>query len=86
MSIFPCVYFGGGGVLICLCVLCVSNDAVGHNRRWHLLLMVTPAHGRPHGQAPGLEKLGREVEEGGGGHITATVDHQMEMFWMRVAF
>lgn len=28
-------------------VLCVSNDAVGHSRRWHLLLMVTPAHGGP---------------------------------------
>lgn len=53
-----------------ICMFCESNDAVGHNRRWHLLLMVTPAHGRPCGQAPGGEKLGREEreygEEGGG--------------------
>lgn len=46
-----------------VCV-CVSNDAVGHDRRWHLLLMVTPAQGRPCSRAPGKEKL----EGGGGGH------------------
>lgn len=39
----------------------MSNDAVGHNRRWHLLLMVTPAHGKPCGQAPGQENLERGV-------------------------
>lgn len=45
-------------VLICLCVMCmcVSNDAVGHDRRWHLLLMLTPsAQGGPRGRAPGKE-------------------------------
>lgn len=44
------------------------SDAAGHNRRWHLLLMVTPAHGRPWGQvrAPGPgagEKRQREERE-----------------------
>lgn len=50
-----------------ICMFCESNDAVGHNRRWHLLLMVTPAHGRPCGQAPGGEKLGGEEREEGDG-------------------
>lgn len=49
-----------------ICMFCESNDAAGHNRRWHLLLMVTPAHGRPCGQAPGRGKLGREDREYGG--------------------
>lgn len=49
--------------------------------------MVTPAHGRPCGQAPGGGKLGRgEREYGGGGGvgegIIATEDQQMEVFVM----
>lgn len=44
-------------------VPCVSNDAVGHSRRWHLLLMVTPAHGGPCGPAWSSEKEEEVVEE-----------------------
>lgn len=40
-----------------VCYVRVSNDAVGHDRRWHLLLMVTPAQGGPRSRAPGKENL-----------------------------
>lgn len=76
-----------GEVNFFICMFGESNDAAGHNRRWHLLLMVTPAHGRPCGQAPGEEKLGREEREygdvgtgGGRGGVAATKDQQMEVF------
>lgn len=46
-------------VLICsqLMHVCTSDDAGGHDRRWHLLFMVTPARGGPCGRASGREKL-----------------------------
>lgn len=76
------IYFSlhSGEVDFSICMFCGSNDAAGHNRRWHLLLMVTPAHGTPCGQAPGKENLGREEREWGGGGIAATEDQQMEVF------
>lgn len=56
VSAFPRVYFRDCTHLF-VCYVCASNDAVGHDRRWHLLLMVTPAQGGPRGRAPGKEKL-----------------------------
>lgn len=56
VSISPHTYFRECTHLF-VCYVCVSNDAVGHDRRWHLILMVTPAHGGPCGRAPGKEKL-----------------------------
>ena len=48
--------YTSSSVLVCVSVH-VSNDAVGHDRRWHLILMVTPAQGGPCGQALGKENL-----------------------------
>lgn len=45
---------------VCVVFACASNDAVGHDRRWHLLLMMTSTRGEPCGQASGKEK-----QEGG---------------------
>lgn len=41
--------------VVLVCVPSLSNDAVGQNRRWHLLLMVTPALGESCGQASSKE-------------------------------
>ena len=66
-----------------VCIACVSNDAVGHDRRWHLLLMVTPAQGVPRGRAAGTRRAPRagprqektRRKGGGGGALMLTPIH-----------
>ncbi len=53
---FPLRILAGECTHLFVCYVCASNDAVGHDRRWHLLLMVTPAHGGALRPSPGRGK------------------------------